>query len=72
MVLQQTSVHCIAKNFRWTKFRQAWLLLYCRKLIFGGIKFRQCGKGCHILYVITNIGQIFVDKAKIGKNFLLA
>ena len=54
--------------------------LYCRNIKFGGINFRQCGKGRHILYVIINTGQkIRVIKispmradGKIGENFLLA
>ena len=53
---------------------------YCITEIFSGINFRQCGKGCHILYVIINTGQkIRVIKilpmradGEIGKNFLLA
>ena len=48
--------------------------------IFGGINFRQCGKGCHILYVIINTRQkICMIKispmradGEIGENFLLA
>ena len=35
----------------------------CIAEIFGGINFRQCSKGLHhILYVIVNAGQKFVDK----------
>ena len=52
----------------------------CIAEIFGGINFRQCGKGHHILCVIINTGQkIHVIKispmradGEIGKNFLLA
>ena len=29
----------------------------CITELFGGINFRQCGKGRHILYVIINTGQ---------------
>ena len=29
----------------------------CIAEIFGGVNFHQCGKGCHILYVIINTGQ---------------
>ena len=52
----------------------------CIAEIFGGINFRQYGKGCHILNVIINTGQnicaikispIRAD-GEIGKNFLLA
>ena len=41
-------------------------------------KVHQCDKGHHIIYVITNTGQKYVDKnlatkvgGKIGENFLL-
>ena len=45
--------------------------------MFGGINFRQCGKGRHILFVIINTGQkICVIKisqmradGEIGENF---
>ena len=49
--------------------------------IFGGINFRQCGKGRHILYVIINTGKKKIRIIKIspmradgeiGENFLLA
>ena len=29
----------------------------CVAEIFDGINSRQCGKGCHIFYVIINTGQ---------------
>ena len=52
----------------------------CIAEIFGGIHFRQCCKGHHILNVIINTGQtiraIKISPIKangeIGKNFLLA
>ena len=43
-----------AENFCWTKIS---LSLAIFVYIFGGIKFHQCGKGCHILYVFMNMGQ---------------
>ena len=52
----------------------------CIAEIFGGINFRQCDKGRHILNVIINMAQkiraikILPMKAdgEIGENFLLA
>ena len=65
------------KIFAWQKFRQPHLRI---AEIFGGINFHQCGKGHHILYVITNTGQkIRVIKispmradGEIGEKFLHA
>ena len=48
--------YCVHENFRLTKYvtKPSYL---CIAKIFSGINFRQCGKGCHILYVIINTGQ---------------
>ena len=63
----------LAKNFAKPRY------LYIAEL-FGGINFRQCDKGHHILYVIINTGQKFMDKkfrqreqvAKLAKIFTYA
>ena len=55
----------VCENFRWIKFCQAQLPLYCRKI--WQKNFRQCGKGCHILYAIFNTEQNFSPR---WQNFL--
>ena len=42
------------KIFAGQKFRQPQLPLYCRNHTFGGIKFRQCGRG---RYILNDTGQ---------------
>ena len=77
--LAQDLEYRIRENFRLTKILPTPDTL-CIAEIFVGIKFRQCHKGYHILYVIINTGQkICVIKissmradGEIGKNFLLA
>ena len=46
--------YCIAITGQ--KFRQAQLPFIVE--IFGGINFRECGKGCHILYVTKFVGDV--------------
>ena len=73
------STYCIANNFHWTKISPSpATCTFCIAEIFGGINFRRCDKGRHILYVIINTGQnllinISLMRAggEIGENFRL-
>ena len=72
-----THTYCIAEKFSLGKkliiFTKPRYL--CIAEIFSGINFRQCGEGCHILYVIINTEQIKISPTraggKIGENFFL-
>ena len=50
--LENKTVDLGAKIFAGEEFHQAQLLLYCRCICF-----HQCGKGCHVVYVIINTGE---------------